>query len=132
MGLDMFAHRVKKKLNDVPPFFEDEEAPRYVLNEDPEEFEYWRKHPNLHGWFKNLYHKKGGKGDFNCIWVEVTLGDLEQLEKDILHGWLPYTEGFFFGKSDNTEQQKEFDLNFVRKAKDEIAQGYSIYYEGWW
>ena len=134
MGLDMYAHRVKKKVLDAPKFFYDYEADEYTEDEDRDfgEFMYWRKHPNLHGWFKRLYEENGGKGNFNCVWLELTLEDLDRLEKDIWLGSLPHTDGFLFGKSTSSPEEKERDLNFVKKAKKAIKAGYAIYYEGWW
>jgi len=53
-----------------------------------------------------------------------------------LHYWrikaieLPDTEGFFFGKSDGTEQAD--DLTFIAKAREAIAQGQTVFYDSWW
>jgi len=45
-----------------------------------DEIAYWRKHPNLQGWMEQLWREKGGKGEFNCVDVELTREDLKQLE----------------------------------------------------
>ena len=52
MGLDMYAFSVKKE--NVIDTFHIKPDNKYLLY-------YWRKHPNLHGQFKNLYYSKGGK-----------------------------------------------------------------------
>ena len=52
MGLDMYAFSVKKE--NVIDTFHIKPDNKYLLH-------YWRKHPNLHGQFKNLYYSKGGK-----------------------------------------------------------------------
>ena len=75
--------------------------------EEKEELAYWRKHNRLQGWMEELWQDKGRPydgeldenpmGDFNCVPVELTLSDLEQLEAHIVHKQLPETGGFFFG-----------------------------------
>lgn len=131
MGLDMYAYRV------INP---EEPSPIHLITEadyvpfegaDTEEIHYWRKHPNLHGWMEKLYYKKGGKSEtFNTVNVVLTMDDLLALEKDINEGNLPYTQGFFFGES--TPEDKENDLNFIERAKQEINDGNVIYYTSWW
>ena len=94
-------------------------------------FHYWRKHPNLHGWFQGLYFDKGGRDrNFNCSWVEISSGDLEELEADIRSASLPETEGPFFGQSDGSE--KDYDLAFIRRANTEIGLGNRLFYSSWW
>jgi hypothetical protein len=131
MGLDMY---VEKVINPEDP------SPIHLVTEadyvpfdgaQVEQFWYWRKHPNLHGWMENLYYRKGGKSDtFNTVNVVLTKEDLERLEKDIQAGKLPYTAGFFFGESDGSE--KDEDLEFIRKAKEAIDGGAVLYYTSWW
>ena len=100
-------------------------------NFNEEELHYWRKHPNLHGWMENLYYAKGGNADsFNCTNVLLSLDDLNNLEDDIKNGNLPDTSGFFFGESGDGHDVD--DLEFVRKAKEAITEGYSVYYSSWW
>ena len=70
----------------------------------------WRKHNRLQGWMEDLWEDKGrpfeGNLDdlndsfgssFNCVPVELTLSDIEQLEAHISNKSLPDTQGFFFG-----------------------------------
>jgi hypothetical protein len=122
MGLDMYAFATK------------ESFPGAVDFPDPESVErihYWRKHPNLHGWMKQLYRGKGGKDkSFNCVNLQLTVDDLQQLETDIRAMRLPKTEGFFFGLSDGSEI--EDDLNFVDKAKAALNANCSVFYSSWW
>ena len=63
----------------------------YTFYEDEMELAYWRKHPNLQGWMEELYHKKGGEGEFNCVDLELALEDLEWLEDALDHEELPET-----------------------------------------
>ncbi len=123
MGLDMYAHKTKA----IP----DDDVDFETQNFEPEEIHYWRKHPNLHGWMENLYYSKGGNMDsFNCTNLLLNIDDLNNLEYDISNNNLPQTAGFFFGTTNGDEV--EDDLQFVRNAKEAIAEGYSVYYSSWW
>ena len=99
-----------------------------------EELHYWRKHPNLQGWMEKLWREKNPDEsvgiEFNNIDVELTLEDLNKLENDILQEKLPETVGFFFGKSQPF--RKDGDLDFVKKAKEEIQKGNKIFYTSCW
>jgi len=135
MGLDMFAYRTHyNSFNSTKEVdFEDEVYSTQDENGNSlcKEIQYWRKHPNLHGWMENLYYEKGGvKDSFNCVTVELTLEDLNCLESDIKSDALPKTTGFFFGGSDNGQRQT--DLEFVKKAKEAIFEGDRVFYDSWW
>ena len=100
---------------------------------DHEEFFYWRKHPNLHGWMEELYREKGGESDtFNCTPVVLTTEDLDNLEAAIKGGELPNTNGFFFGESEGDEEEINEDLRFVTEARNSISEGYTVWYDSWW
>jgi hypothetical protein len=95
------------------------------------ELHYWRKHPNLHGWMRQLYDDKGGRDEqFNCVAVRLTADDLARLEEDVRAGRLPQTTGFFFGASDGTEL--EDDLRFVADAREALSAGLCVFYTSWW
>jgi hypothetical protein len=129
MGLDMFAWRVKAE--DAIGDFEiakDEDGSSKV-----EEFHYWRKHHDLHGWFERLYRSKGGtKESFNCVAVRLTTVDLDALQFDLLNSALPETTGFFFGNNPPDIESLSDDLQFLQKARDIIAAGDAVYYDSWW
>ena len=123
MGLDQFAYSLDK-------------------NGDKTQLAYWRKHPNLQGWMENLWEKKGRPGlegpnedspmgDFNCIPVELTHEDINNLESDILNDRLPVTVGFFFGE-DKGEYYKEKDLKFIQVARAALDNGLTVMYDSWW
>jgi hypothetical protein len=123
MGLDMYAYVTKAKLNKEVDFSE--------TNLKGEELHYWRKHPNLHGWMQELYDHKGGKSDsFNGDCVVLTESDLNDLETDIKNGNLPDTSGFFFGNTQGDETDD--DLQFIKEAREAIANGKTVYYTSWW
>lgn len=121
MGLDMYAFATA---TDIPAV--DFEPP-----EDSVEIACWRKHPNLHGWMQQLYlTKEGGEDIFNCANVRLDAGDLDKLEEAIREDSLPYTEGFFFGRSDGSERAE--DEMFIHKARDALAKGKRVFYTSWW
>ena len=121
MGLDQYASFIDEKLTQSVDFEPDNASELY----------YWRKHPDLHGWMRELYFSKGGANpDFNCATVEVTKADLDRLEADVLAKQLPKTEGFFFGES--VPENANDDLDFISKARRVIAEGYTVFYDSWW
>lgn len=128
MGLDMFAHSVaKNSAIDDFTMTNDETTP-----EDNVEIFYWRKHHDLHGWMKQLFHSKGGEGEFNLQPIRLTLDDLDNLEKELKANSLPETEGFFFGHYPPNDDTIENDLEFVRTARSHINVGREVYYNSWW
>jgi hypothetical protein len=107
----------------------DEEG--FTFYEDEMELAYWRKHPNLQGWMEELYQEKGGHEEFNCVDLELTLGDLDALEESLDEQALPETAGFFFG-SNADDHYAEQDREFIREARAAIKQGYRVIYNSWW
>lgn len=126
MGLDMYAFSTSKKINVETDFKLADDDERELIHQ-------WRKHPNLHGWFKKLYFKKGGKdSEFNTNNVIINNDDLDKLEDAILNNKLPHTEGFFFGRSSLDDDERQDDLDFIKAAREEIKAGRSVYYTSWW
>jgi hypothetical protein len=124
MGLDQYVLAIKKAPS-KPVDFEE------VEGKEIQEVHYWRKHPDLHGWMESLYRKKGGKdSEFNCVPVLLSIADIDELEVAVKEKGLPTTCGFFFGHSDGS--QIEDDLLFIRKARQALAEGSTIYYTSWW
>ena len=123
MGLDQYATARKGEAST------DEDG--YTYYKDSMELSYWRKHPNLQGWMEELYHEKGGDGEFNCVDLELTLDDLEALEQSLDESALPETVGFFFG-TDSGDYYAEQDREFIREARAAIKQGYTVVYNSWW
>lgn len=151
MGLDMYAYAGRKGQYDQ--FYEqddlhynsktgDWEIPEGGVQK-PRELAYWRKHPNLHGWFEKLWHQKintsgqtvleelDGWSTFNGVELELTLEDLDLLEKDVEQGRLPATQGFFFG-NDADQHYKTQDLQFIQDARAELIAGNGVFYNSSW
>ena len=115
-----------------------------------EELAYWRKHNRLHGWMEQLHSDRGEEigltpfgSDFNCVEVELTESDIEQLEAHVEGKSLPETGGFFFGddsysyededsNASNGYYHKETDVEFIELARKAIAEGKKVYYNSWW
>lgn len=123
MGLDQYAVARRGE-----PVKNEEGQLEYA---DQHEIAYWRKHPNLQGWMENLYREKGGTEEFNCVDVELTLEDLDELEAAITGTALPETCGFFFGENSD-DYYKDKDLQFIEQARREIEDGYKVVYSSWW
>jgi hypothetical protein len=134
MGLDMYAWSVNADLAGDAQVDLHIEWKESDGTENPRQtIHYWRKHHNLHGWMANLYAKKGGVShSFNCDSVRLTLDDLNDLEKDVVLNRLPETSGFFFGNNPPDEDSKIDDLNFIKKARQAIADGKAVFYDSWW
>ncbi len=143
MGLDMYAYAGRD--GQAAAYQEQEGDWDHATQEwvakgpvtKPIELAYWRKHPSLHGWMEQLWHKRGMPGtgntdaDFNGIELELTWQDVDDLEQAVRHGQLPFTEGFFFGKpSDNVYYEQ--DLKFCVDAKAEIFLGFKVFYNSSW
>ena len=125
MGLDMYAFAVSKR--DAIGEFE------MAKDCEREELHYWRKHHDLHGWMEKLYRAKGGDADsFNCIPVELTVDDLDDLQQALLDDNLPRTSGFFFGDNPPDLESMRDDLMFVQKCRIAIKEGKVVYYDSWW
>jgi hypothetical protein len=118
MGLDQFAFAV-------------------ASNGSKEEIAYWRKHPNLQGWMESLWESKGRpnahKDDdsFNCVELELTKEDLDNLETAVTNASLPDTVGFFFGSNSDVEYGRQ-DLEFIQKAREALDSGLTVVYDSWW
>ena len=123
MGLDQYATARKGEPQ--------QDAEGYTYYEDTMELACWRKHPNLQGWMEELYHEKGGEGQFNCVDVELTLEDLDALEESLDEEALPETAGFFFGGNAD-DHYAEADREFIVAARAAIKQGYTVVYSSWW
>jgi hypothetical protein len=142
MGLDMYAY-VASKAGQQSEFYETAEfnttIGEYVNGtvSKPVEIAYWRKHPSLHGWMEQLWERKmqaEGRDNphtFNGIELELTWEDVDELERTVKAGKLPFTEGFFFGKPADNVYYEE-DLKFCVNAKAELFLGLKVFYNSSW
>jgi len=96
--------------------------------EESNEIMYWRKHSNLEGWMSDLYSRRGGKGEFNCIELKLTEADLQKLETE--YRSLNVASGFFWGESRPEDNDSTED--FLALAYKALDDGYEIIYTSWW
>jgi hypothetical protein len=142
MGLDQYAY-VAAQAGDRDRYWDaggDVDGEFQSPLPEPRELAYWRKHPNLQGWMEQLWIDKGypGREDpddpnnmFNCIELELTWEDLDQLEQAVLEGRLPKTTGFFYG-DDSDDYYRAADLKFIKDARAEIFLGLKVFYNSSW
>ena len=130
MGLDMYLSGSQYFWN--PKWHVDDKP----VKQAEVEIGYWRKHPNLHGYIVDTF----AKGVDECQRIELTIGDVDKILLAINDGTLPHTEGFFFGKSDLTDDQKAYDRSIFEEARkwldaDPKIHGFStrsIIYQASW
>ncbi len=111
----------------------------YSVDENDERVEiaYWRKHNRLQGWMEQRYVDKGGKEEFNCVDLELTEEDINDLETAIEDRELPETGGFFFGNDSYSDYEGEYgykqvDIDFIEKARQILESGNRVVYSCWW
>jgi len=133
MGLDQFAYVAHKA-----GAYKDSIQDTQPNTGKPRDLAWWRKHPNLQGWMRNLWITKNSlvsvdDSNFNNIELELTWQDIDQLEQDINNGSMAAlnTTGFFFG-SHADEHYQATDLKFVRDARAELFMGLKVFYNSSW
>ena len=110
-------------------------------------FWYWRKHANLQGWMSAAYIAKKrlaewmdnpseASGD-GIQWGSLATGNLlltaeiiDKLEWDMDCGEMPFTTGFFFGKTRPSDEQET--RAFITAARQALNQGRYLVYEASW
>lgn len=107
MGLDMYLNG-SKYYYDQNDMVED----GFPLKEKVLQLAYWRKHPNLHGYIVNTF----ANGIDKCQQIDLSKENILQIIDAIKNHRLPPTKGFFFGKSDCTDQETITDLENFEKA----------------
>jgi hypothetical protein len=112
MGLDMFL--VGEKLH-----WPDVVHPEHNRSEDGFEVDvvklrlgYWRKHPNLHGYIVQAF----GDGKDECQKIHLNDVEIKATIRAVKEKRLPHTEGFFFGQSEETDEQITYDVTIFERA----------------
>jgi hypothetical protein len=108
MGLDMYL--------DGDVFFTGDHPNRRLTPHEKESevyrLGYWRKHPNLHGFIVETF----ADGVDQCQEVELTPDCIRTIIAAVKNRELPETTGFFFGESDNSEEQIAHDVQVLEEA----------------
>ena len=136
MGLDMYAYAAANEKQYEEYWADGEYDPDtkdYVntVVRKPKELAYWRKHPNLHGWFHKEWLDQGNTGDFNGDQLEIDWAMLERLNDAVVNRDFPRTSGFFFGEGADDYYRNQ-DLEFVRQARAELFLGLRVFYNSSW
>ena len=136
MGLDMYAYAAvragqQKEFWDTAELAQGSNEYESKIVARPREIAYWRKHPNLHGWFRAEWESLGNSGSFNGDELEITWDMLERLEYDVRTGELPQTQGFFFGNNSDADYYND-DLEFIKNARAELFMGLKVFYNSSW
>jgi hypothetical protein len=116
MGLDQFAYKIINYIPESSIGFE-----RDFHKQKYEELYYWRKNFNLQTWMEELYIAKGGRYEFNCKVLLLTMDDIKNLEQ-----WLNEN------KDEENEDKVQDTLTFCELAIEAINNGYTIIYDSWW
>ena len=127
MGLDMYAFTVNAdSVGDA--------TVDVALDPDTAmQISYWRKFNALHGWMEDLYRQKRGlRHDFNCTTVRLTANDLDRLEMDTGNNKLIPVNGFFFGAQEIDSEDLESVSDFIKVARQALANGKAVFYDSWW
>lgn len=94
MGLDMYLTG-RKSFWPSRNTAEDRQEDGFKVERLELELGYWRKHPNLHGYIVREF--AGGVDE--CQEIALDAAQLTQLLAAVKEDKLPFTQGFFFGKS---------------------------------
>jgi len=126
MGLDMYAFTVDATtVGDA--------TVDVALGDDATEICYWRKFNALHGWMEDLYRQKRGlRHDFNCTTLRLDANDLDRLEMDTGNNKLIPVNGFFFGIQEIDSEDLESVSDFIKVARQALANGKAVFYDSWW
>ena len=127
MGLDMYAYRIEKSRSQG--LFSVDFSGVSAEEKDGKVFHYWRKHWTLDRLMQILFKKKGGKGTFNCQFLQLTELDLNYIERIIYSGKvkMEYAPDITYDK-----YIAQDDLDFIAEARRIIDSGDCVYYYNWW
>jgi len=130
MGLDMYLSGRKTPLGFKG---NKQEQDGFVVSEIVLDIGYWRKHPNLHGYIVETF----ADGVDECQKIVLSNDDLKQIIATIKANELPETEGFFFGTSEEGEEQRTYDIAILEKAMAWVDaqpedEWRDVYYQASW
>lgn len=102
-----------------------------------EEVAYWRKHPNLHGFFERKWREAGCPGGsedstFNGMPFYMSEELIDETMFHVRMNTLPETTGFFFGESVWDKESIDYDIEQLTKVKDLLAEGKRVFYNSSW
>ncbi len=133
MGLDMYVRKVI-----TPGILAD--GTRDINEDHTEEIAYWRKHPDLHGFImENFWSPSDENPDGNVERIPLTVERVDKIMDAVRSHTLPFTSGFFFGRSyfpeDDVSIRAEIDAEDLAKwakVREAILAGDEVFYLAWW
>lgn len=125
MGLDMYLTGEK--------YFPGFNRKRGTKKGESFDLGYWRKHPNLHGFIVREF----ANGVDECQPIHLGRKEMERIIQAVREQTLPHTTGFFFGVSENTEEERQTDIAVFTEAiawleTEEEDVWRSVYYQASW
>jgi hypothetical protein len=131
MGLDMYLRGEKYYRTNWSEPNKNITEDGFKLVEKHLEIGYWRKHPNLHGYIVETF----ANGVDECQKIELSVDDLLKILRAVKEKGLPNTTGFFFGKSDGSEDKEtikilESAVEWVKQDEPEVSR--TVYYKASW
>lgn len=111
MGLDMYLTGSKYLADSVKDGRKMQED-GFKVKEVNLKLAYWRKHPNLHGFIIQQF----ADGVDDCSEIDLDKNNMLDIIKAIHEERLPDTEGFFFGVSAGTPEERAADTLIFQKA----------------
>lgn len=127
MGLDMYAFVAPSKDVGDAQIMEG-----FTADVKPLKVAYWRKFNHLHGWMRRLYEKKGGTGEFNCVYLRLDAQDIVNMANDLRSNKLTHEAGFCFGSAELDQYDIDNTERFIELAADALVADYAVYYYSWW
>lgn len=97
------------------------------------EIAYFRKHSDLQGWMCELWESKGNnpdEEDFNCIPLELSVEDIDNLQAYAEGKDQKKHSGFFWGSSCQEDWEKT--VSICPKLKNSINEGKKVFYYCWY
>lgn len=133
MGLDMYLTGEKFIIGDWQNPDNNPTEDGYRLESRRLRLGYWRKHPDLHGYIVENFVD----GVDDCRAINLGIEALKQIIEAIQNNRLPKTEGFFFGESDNDDEQKSEAIDTIERAiawasAPDAEHWRSVYYQASW
>ena len=134
MGLDQYAWAQRPEIAPLELITEREltDAEYEAVAKGKFDLCQWRKHADLNAWMTELYARKGGTDEFNCVTMPLTREDLLSLQQHIEehNGYEQRGEGFFWGATQPDDILR--DKAFIKDALNALSEGYEVFYSCWY
>ena len=129
MGLDSNIDSIPRKLTNTVIEQKFEKLDQF----DVSSIGYWRKANHIHGWMEELYKRKGGTEEFNCVNVQLTVEDLTELLNLVIANKLKPVSGFFFGGNNVPKTLDTHTIRIICAALDAINNdNRDVYFSSWY